>query len=213
MAALLRRHLAAVVAVLLLAEGALYQVRHTPPLYTAGATVVFGTADSLTSRRAGQQETLSLIATETMMARLMTSQPARAAVRARGGSGQYQVDPVNLSNMQYPDYADPMAALTAAAPGPAAAQRTFAAVYAVLASRLAALQAQANVPARQRIGVHLIGDSRPVAQPGSPARVFGGLLLLTIMAVFLVVNFLDRRSWRPAFPRPRPGSRLPQRLA
>jgi hypothetical protein len=199
--ALLWRHLAAVVAVVLAAEFAVYQVRHTPPAYAAGATVVFsspGPPDGVLARR----DTPALITTETMMAELMASRWAQDLVRRRGGTGQFQVSPENTANLQYPDYADPLATITVTAPEAAAAQRTFAAVYSVLARQLAGLQARTGVPPPLRIQLRLVSVSAPAPQPGSPVRVLAGLALLTVMAVFLVVTFLDRRRGRWPGPAP-----------
>jgi len=202
-AALLRRHLAVVVAVVLAAEALVYQVRHTPPGYVASATVVFSTAGTAgaASSPAAQRDTSSLITTETMMAGLMATRWAQDLVRRRGGTGEYQVTPENTANLQYPDYADPIATVTVTAPGAAAAQRTFTAVYGVIARRLAGLQARAGVPPGQRIRVHLIGMSAPAPQPGSRVRVLAGLALLAVMAVFGAALFLDRRrAWWPGSP-------------
>jgi hypothetical protein len=53
----------------------------------------------------------------------------------------------------------------------------------VLGLLLAARQKQAGVPPGERISAHVLGDSGPIIQTGSRARVFGGLALLTAIVV------------------------------
>jgi hypothetical protein len=138
------------------------------------------------------------------------SAPEESQVRAAGGRASYQFAPLNLYSMQYPDYNEPAATLTTASQDPGDVQRTFSVVLQVLGRQLATLQAR--VPAASRVHVYLVGDSGLAPQPGSSARVYGGLALLTIVAVFSVVNFFDRRRFRvrgalePSLPDGRPVS-------
>ena len=66
-------------------------------------------------------------------------------------------------------------------------------VLRVLTRRMAAIQAAAGVPAENRIQVGTAGSTGTLAQWGSRARAFGGLLLLTLIAAISTANFLDLR--------------------
>lgn len=194
LAGLMRRHLLAVTVVLITVGAAGYDIRSTPPMYSEGATVVFTVARSLARLDSSGQLATPLIATEVMMAQVLMSPVAQGQVRAAGGTAQFEFVPVNLYSMQYPDYAEPSATLTTTSQRPASVRRTFLVVLRVIGQRLKSIQAQAGVSSRHRIRTFLVGDTGPVSQPGSPARVLAGLALLAIVAVFMVVNFLDRRT-------------------
>jgi hypothetical protein len=106
------------------------------------------------------------------------------------------VTPFNLYNLQYPYYAAPAATLTATSPSAGLAERTFTVAVRLLAARLAAIQAAAAVAPADRIHIYPAGTTGAVLQPGSPARAFGGLVLLTMMGLVTVTNVLDRRARR-----------------
>ena len=55
----------------------------------------------------------------------------------------------------------------------------------LLGRLLAARQEQAGILPRYRISAQILGDSGPIIQTGSRARVFGGLALLAAIAVGL----------------------------
>ena len=193
-AELLRRHLLAVMVMLVLAAGFAYVMKSTPPTYSERAAVVFGLAKNRAGSRATSSLEQSLITTETMLAENQMTRPGQGLIRDAGGTAQFDLAPFNLSNMQYADYAEPYATLTTSSPSPAAAHRTFRSVVRVLAHRLAAIQA--GVSRRNRIRVYLAGDTGVRAQQGSSARAFAGLALLTMVSIGTVVNFLDRRRDR-----------------
>jgi hypothetical protein len=90
-----------------------------------------------------------------------------------------------LYNEEYPNFGVPLATLTAASPVPADARRTFVVAARVLGRILAARQEQAGVPPRKRVSARILGDSGPIIQTGSRARVFGGLALLAAIAAGL----------------------------
>ena len=194
--ALLRRNMLAVMAVLILASGAGYGLKGTAPTYSESATVVF-TVKTVLFRAFDHYSTFrnSLIATGAMMAQDLSGHDAQAQIRATGGTGQFQLAPFNVYDLQYPDYAEPFGTLTAMSTSPASVQRTMVLVLKYLANRLAALQALAGVHAGNQIHTYLVGKVPPTKEPGSRARAFAGLALLTVVAVFIVSNFLDRRRY------------------
>jgi hypothetical protein len=193
LAALMRRHLLAATAVLMIAAGLGYGLRRTPPLYSESAAVVFTVKGSLADSRPSASYLPSLIATEVMMAQALMTPPWQSEIRDAGGNASFDFTPFNSYSLQYPNYYEPGAMLTATSQRPADVRRTFTLVCQLLGQRLTAMQAGARVPARDRIQVLLVGNGAPAAQPGSPTRVLGGLFMLAAMAVFMVVNFLDRR--------------------
>ena len=188
--ALMRRHLLAVIVMLILAAGVAYDIKSTPPTYSESASVAFTVTKFLAWPNLPATIRKPLIATEVMMTQALMTRPARQQVSAAGGTARLDISPFNL---QFPDYAEPIATVTAAGPSKAGVQRTFTVAVRLLQERLAALQAQAGVSPRDRIRASLVADTGPLAQPGSPARVFAGLVLLTVVAVFMVTSFLDRR--------------------
>jgi len=138
----------------------------------------------------------SLVATEMMLVQAMLSPPAQSQVRAAKGTAQFEFVPFNLYNMQYPDYLGPVVTLTTTSPSAVDVQRTSRVVLRLFEQRLAAIQEDAGVPPGDRIQAYLVADTGPVIQHGSRARVFAGLALLTVVAVFMVLAFLDRRQGR-----------------
>jgi hypothetical protein len=199
-AALMRRHLLAMAVVLMIAAGVTYSIMSTPPIYSESATVIFSAGPSLADSRLSASFMIPLIATEVMLSQTMMSSPAQSQVRAAGGTAAFELMPYNLYSLQYPDYGEPITMLTVTSSDPEAIQRTFGVVLGILGQRLAAMQA--HVPPRNRVQDSLVGDSGMAAQPGSSVRVLAGLVLLTVIAVFTVANFLDRRQYRPGVPRP-----------
>jgi hypothetical protein len=214
-AAILRRHPLAAVAVLVTAIGITYGVENTPVTIVQSATVVFAVGQTPMNAKLPSRQIDPLIATEVMMTQVMLSPEIASQVRAAGGTAQLGIVPENLYSLQYPDYAEPSATLTATSTSTAAVQRTFTVAAGLLARRMAALQTQAMVPPAERIRTVLIGDTGPVAQPGSHVRVLGGIAVITIVALVMIPVFLDRyrdlvrpqrRSGRRRRSRPRPRS-------
>lgn len=201
-AAILRRNPLSAVVVLVIAAGIACGIESTPVTYVQSATVVF-TLDRApanvgpTEPGTGSQGLVNpyigpLITTEVMMTQVMVSPAAQSQVRAAGGTAQVGMTPENLYSLQYPYYAEPSATLTVTSTSTAAVQRTFTVATELLARRLATLQERAGVPARDRIETVIIGDTGPVAQPGSRPRIFGGIAVLTIIALVMVPAFIER---------------------
>lgn len=211
-AAHIRWRLLAVTVVLMLSAGVAYDIGSTPPMYSESVAVLLGTTNTLVRSDSYASFGRSLIATEMMLVQAMLSPPAESQVRAAEGTAQFEFVPFNLYNMQYPDYAEPAVTLTTKSPSAADVRRTFRVILRLFEQRLAAIQEDAGVSPRNRIQAYLVGDTGPVTRPGSRARVFAGLALLTVVAVFMVSAFLGRRQgWadrhRPGSPRQRAAAR------
>jgi len=200
----LRRRLLAVMVVLMLAAGVGYHLRKTPPIYSDSATVVFRVKKSVMWSNVHTTPAKSLITTEVMITQDLMSPSARHRVSAAGGTARFSLSPFNTYNLQFPNYAEPVATVSATSLSPAAARRTFRLVLGFLRKRLATMQARAGVPPRDRIRTYLVGRAGPVTQRGSPARVFAGLALLTVVAAVMISAFAggrrDRRRARSARP-------------
>jgi hypothetical protein len=201
--ALLRRHVFAVAAILLLAAAAGYRIQSRPPVYADNGSLVFTVANRLadheTSPLLSALLSRSLIAAEATMAEVVSPPVTTGSLRTAAGTASYTLTPFNSYDLEYPYYSLPSATLTATAVTPAAAQAAFGSVYDQVADRLAGLQARALVPRDNRITVYTAADTGPVRQAGSSLRVAAGLAVLTTLAIFVVAGSLDRHR--------RPGSR------
>jgi hypothetical protein len=203
-AALFRRHLAAVLGVLVVAAGVAFAFKTTPVTYMEGGTVVFNQPVSRALPNPYLSSGGTLITVGGVVQDYMMGDQGRQQVTAAGGSTaggtSYDVSLVNSYNQEYPNYSVPEATVTATGTDLVAVERTFTAMMQVLTSYLTGQQADAGVPPVDQVTAKLIGNPGPLAQPGSSKRVFGGLLLLTVIAVFTVCVFLDRHPVRLSLP-------------
>lgn len=189
-----RLRLTLVVAMLLLAAGVGYDIGISPPLYLESATVEFSLPKTLNAPNAYYMFAPSLITSDEVMVQILNSPSAQRQIDAAGRGARVSLALVNLYNEDYPNYGAPFATLTAASPVAADAHRTFVVAARVLGLLLAAQQKQAGVPPRERISAQILGDSGPIIQTGSRARVFGGLALLAAIAAGLAWNGAGRWS-------------------
>jgi hypothetical protein len=205
--ALMRRHRIAVIIVLVLAAAAAWDIKKSPPAYSESANVIF-TAPAVNPYSSFTQD---LISTAYVMTKEVLSPDSQQQIRTAGGTAAFTVGLVNLNNEQFPYYGDPYVTLTATSLDPAEAHRTFTIVAQMFQQLVATRQAQFHVPVVSRISTHLISDSGPIAQTGSPKRTYAGIIVLAIVTTFMVAIFLDRH---PIWPRIRSYfSRRPPRSA
>ena len=200
--ALFRRHLAVLVAVVLVTAGFAYTVKRTPLTYQETATAVFTPPVSAAFPNPYFSLGNSVVDTAGVVALEAVSPKDVSEIEAAGGYGNYQVLLYNLYNLQFPDYGNPYDTITVTGTDPALVQHTFGLVTQLIYGDLTALQAQQGVPDVGRIGAHLVGDSGVLAQRGSPLRTYAGLLALMVVAAFSLALFLDRH---PVRIRRRPG--------
>jgi hypothetical protein len=175
-----------VLAVLLISAAAAYDIKETPPIYSDAATVIFFTTRHLAdpAQEAGLNQ--SLIVTEVIVAQTTVRSVTSAGRRVR-----IAALPCNRSDLEYPDYAEQCATLTATATAPAAVRQAFLVAYRVLRSRLMALQVESGAAAHNRIRTYLVGMSGALPQEGSGSRVFAGLAVLTIIVTLTVSRFFE----------------------
>jgi hypothetical protein len=186
----------AVLGVLIVAMGIAYTMKSTPATYTEGGTVVFNPPVSRSFPNPYAATSGSLITTGEVITLFMMGSQGQQQVQAAGGTTPYSVALVNSYNQEYPNYSTPESTVYATGTDLAGVQRTLTAVMQVLTRQLATRQAAAGAPPADLITAKLIGNPGPLAQPGSNKRVFGGLLALTLIAVFTVCIFLDRHPVR-----------------
>ena len=189
-----RSRLALVAATLLLAAGAGYDIKISPPTYLESAIVELSLPKAYNAPNAYYMFAPSLITSGEVMVQILMSPSAQRQIGAAGRGTRVSLALVNLYNEEYPDYGVPLATLTAASPVAADAHRTFASAARVLGLLLAARQRQMGVRPRLRISAQILGDSGPIIQTGSRARVFGGLALLAAIAAGLAWNGAGRRG-------------------
>jgi hypothetical protein len=197
-----RLRLALVVTALVLAAGAGYDIEISPPTYLESATVELSLPEAQSAPNAYYIYAPSLITSSEVTVQILMSPAAQRQISAAGRGASVSLALVNLYNEEYPDYGFPLATLTAASPDAANAHRAFVVAARMLGLVLAERQEQAGVPPRDRISAHILGDSGPIIQTGSRARVLGGLALLTAIAVGLAWNGAGRwgagARWQPA---------------
>ena len=176
------------------AAGVGYEFKSTPPTYLDSAAVIFNLPQSQTAPNAYFSHAASLITSGNAMTKILASPQTQRAIREAGGTADVSLALNNLYNQQYPDYGEPLATLTAAAPSAAGAHRAFVVSARLIGHLLAARQAQAGVPGRDRIFAQIVGDTGPIAQAGSPRRAFAGLALLAVIAAAVARGLIDRVS-------------------
>ena len=180
-----RLRLTLVMATLLLAAGAGYDIKISPPMYLESATVEFSLPEAQNAPNAYYMFAPSLITSGEATVQILMSPSAQRQIGTVGRGARVSLTLVNLYNEEYPYYGVPLATLTAASPVPADAHRTFVVAARVLGLLLTAQQKRAGVLPRERISARILGDSGPIIQTGSRARVFGGLALLAAIAAGL----------------------------
>ena len=189
-----RSRLTLVVATLLLAAGAGYDIKISPPTYLESAIVELSLPKSYNAPNAYYMFAPSLITSGEVMVEILMSPSVQRQIGADGRGASVSLALVNLYNEEYPDFGVPLATLTAASPVAADTHRTFVVAERELGLLLTARQKQLGVRPRQRISAQILGDSGPIIQTGSRARVFGGLALLAAIGAGLAWNAAGRRG-------------------
>lgn len=187
-------NLALVAIVLVLAAGAGYELRKTPPIYQESALVVFSLPKSESAPYAYTMFVRSLIGSGDAITHLLMSPQAQRQIREAGGTADVSMALVNLYSEQYPEYGQPLANLTAFSPNAADVRRSFVIAVRLIGHLLASRQQHANVRPRNRITPQIVGDTGPVMQVGSSKRMYAGLALLTLVAVSVVKGLLRPAS-------------------
>jgi hypothetical protein len=195
-AGLLRRHFLAVLAVLLLAAGVAYAFKHTAPTYTEDATMVF--VPPISGAKPNPFEAVGGSLTEaagTVAVNTMSPQGQRQVLQA-GGIAQIDVELLNSYNLQYPNFTEPYLTVATTSQNFPAVHQTFTVVTKLLTQDFVTQQERDGVTPGNRIQLVLAGDTGPLLEQGSSKRALGGLIILTLVAIFGVASFLDRHPIR-----------------
>jgi hypothetical protein len=186
-ASLMKRHIVAVMLMLVIAAVVGFGLEHSRPMYNDTTTVDFKTQAN------PFVEAQALLITSDLMARSMMSPQSEQLVRQAGGTVGYQVDLVNLYNLEYPNYSDPYVTVSVTAGNPIDVKNTFNAVMQVMADELRTWQAGRGIPSADQIGLYVLSGTQGIVPlSGYPKRTLGALLVLTVIAIFLGAAFLDK---------------------
>lgn len=195
-AALLRRHLVAVLAVLVLALWVVHDFKATPMVWNDSATVVFKPPISQRYPNPYESGGGSIITAAGVIATYVNGSEGQKLVAAAGGTLPYTAELINSYNQDYPNYSAPEVDVEVNGTDVGAVMRTYTAVIQVLKAQTVARQTAAKAPKVDRIAIQVIGDPGPLDQPGSSKRSLGGLMLLTLVGIFAVAIFFDRHPIR-----------------
>lgn len=206
-AAITRRRWVVFTLVFILTAGVAYSIKRTPPMYAETGTAVFTAPKSPVYPNPYSSWRGDLPATAYIMTEAMLDAQSQDRVRAAGGTADFSLAPVNLSNEEYPNYGTPYVTLTTTSVDPADAHRTFTIVASSFEHLVSARQAQAGVLPGNRISTSIIGNTGPLLQAGSPKRVYAGLAVLAVVAASMLSSFLSRHQGRLRAIRPTQGAR------
>ena len=195
-AALMRRHFTALLVVLVVAAGVAYVIKRTPPVYQESATAVLTGPGSLAHPNPYSSFNDFLVATALVTTDFLMGPQGQQQIRAAGATADFDVALFNSYNIEYPYYGTPYATVSVVSQDPAQVQATFAVVTRILTQDVTKFQIQQGASPRSLITAHIVGDSGPLVQPGSPKRTFAGIMVLTIVVLLLVLTFLDRHPIR-----------------
>lgn len=193
---LIRRHLIAVLVVMLATVAVTYYLKKTEQPYQDSATIVFTSPASKAFPNPLASFGGSLIEAAGVMSVIAMNPTSHRQVRAAGGMADYNVSLVNTYNLEYPAYSLPDLAVSTSSVNPADASRTFTVVTKMVEKTLWDRQQADHVPMQNRIGVQVLGESGPLPTKGSMKRVYGGVLVLAIVAALGLASFLDKHPVR-----------------
>jgi hypothetical protein len=194
---LMRRHLVAVMVVFVVAAGMAWDIKKTPVVYSESGNVIF-VPPAVNPYSSIAESNDSLIATAYVMMQEMLSPASEQKIREAGGTADFNLALVNLSNEQYPYYGRPYVTLTTTSVNPADVHRTFTIVGRSFQHLVSDRQVQAGAPPTSFISTPILGDTGPIAQVSSLKRAYAGLAILAIVTAFLVAGFLDRHPIWPS---------------
>jgi hypothetical protein len=197
---LMRRHLVAVMVIIVLTAGLAWHIKRTPPTYLESANVIF-TPPASNPYSSFSSYTSALLATADVMTKTMLSSSSQQSIRKAGGTADFSIGLVNFNNEQFPYYGDPYVTVTSMDTDPATVHRTFSIVVQSLQRLLSERQDQAGAHPDSEISTNVVADTAPVVVPGSHKRVYAGIFILAIMIAFLVLIFLDRHPVWPGIRR------------
>jgi hypothetical protein len=198
LAALVRRHILAAALVLVVAVGVAYHIKHTPPTFEDNATIVLAPPDPVLAPPYANPYAPpfgpSLIITGELMVKWMNGAQGQQLLQQAGVAKTFSVALINFSDQEYPLYGEPNLTISGIGEDPVSAHSALVTGKRVFEQGLVSQEEHAHVPQTYRIATHVIGESGPVVQLGSSKRTYAGLAALTIIALYMILIILDRRS-------------------
>ena len=195
-AAIMRRHLIAVVVIFAVTVSVAWEFKRTPPPYTESVNIIF-TPPSSNPYSSFSNFPQVLLSTAEIMTKSMLSSESKKAILRAGGTASFSVGLVNFNNEQFPYYDDPYVTVSATATDPATAHQTFTILVSYFQRLVSEKQVQTGASPKSYISTHAVADTGVIAEAGSSKRVYAGLIALAVIMAFLVVTFLDRHPIWP----------------
>jgi hypothetical protein len=196
MGALLRRHIIAVLAVLVLALWLVHDFKATPMVWNESATVVFNPPISQRYPNPYEAGGGSIVTGAGVIANYVNGSVGQKLVSAAGGTLPYTAQLINAYNQDFPNYPSPEVDVEVNGTDMGAVIRTYTAVIQVIKAQNVARQVAAKAPKVDWITIKVIGGNGPLAQPGSSKRTLGGLMVLTLVGIFAIAIFFERHPVR-----------------
>lgn len=201
LAALVRRHIVAAAIVVVVAAGFAYHIKHTPPTFEDNATIVLAPPNPVLSPPYANPYAPpfgpSLIITGELMVKWITGAQGQQLLQQAGVSNTFSVALINFSDQEYPLYGEPNLTISGIGEDPVSAHNALVTGTRIFEQGLASQEEHYHVRPAYRIATHVIGDSGPIVQLGSSKRTYAGLAALTIIALYMALIILDRRSPLP----------------
>jgi hypothetical protein len=138
----------------------------------------------------------SIVTGAGVIANYVNGSVGQKLVSAAGGTLPYTVQLINVYNQDFPNYPSPEVDVEVNGTDIGAVTHTYAAVIQVIKAQNVARQVAAKSPKVDWMTIKVIGGNGPLAQPGSSKRTLGGLMLLTLVGIFAVAIFFERRPVR-----------------
>jgi hypothetical protein len=191
-AALVRRHLFAVVTICILATSIAYGLEHKNPGYQDSGTVAVASTKIENKLWTYPR---SLLAVEELLNVYIGGPQGERGVLAAGGRGDYSVTLDNVNNEELPYYKYPYLNIATSAGSTEAARTTYSAVIEALTKELASLQGDPKVPASKLPAVTLTAQPGTLTSlRGSRVRSLSAVAVLTILAAIMSAYAFDRRG-------------------
>lgn len=197
LAVLVRRHVLAVSLVLLVTAGIAMDF-HIQSIYKETAIVELEPESFVSAKPLGTDESFlqnsSLITTCELLVMHLSGSQGESQLHRAGVTDNFTVSLVNASNADSPIYAYPDLSVSLTGENPDRTHRQSIEAMNVLSTDIANFQAGNQFSARDRIVPYTLSDSGPISQRGSTIRAYCALIFLSLVAIFWLCCWLDRRS-------------------
>jgi hypothetical protein len=195
------RHPLVVLVIAALTAIPLLRVEFAEPRYQARSVVTFLSPAAPFPRNAFASFTPALVTMAEVSSQWLRSSDARHAIRAAGGTGEYQVVLANRGNEELPIHDQPYLTVTTTAADPGQTRRTMQTVLKVMRDKLRGDQAAEGARPGSYISWQITeGSDRPVPVTGRPSRALIAIVLIGGLGAVYAAVTVDRRRRRSARP-------------